>query len=282
MRRIIDPEECRRQYRGLGLERAYHGSIAGAGGGAGFIGTGFHPGQVPGHLGTWINNPATITLGSGKSGLGVSNWAPTLWNKTVGAVPWVQATAANQPTYSATSFNSTKPGITLNGTSDFLTADSLAISGSRQPRLDIIALRWVGNSATQALLSMGNLANNARELTYIVSGPYRNYFCDDAPNGGDITSGLASTTNPGVLSIHNTGTYLQMFLDGVPGTKDSVNWINGVKTMSTLTLGVERDKAANPTAIFGNVTVAGIIRIAASVPLPVVKRCESWLRSKVF
>lgn len=92
----------------------------------------------------WLNfTPASlgsdlISWWDSSSGVGLSGSAVTSWTDKVGSLAPAQGTAANQPTFSATSYNG-KPGISFDGTADHLTVTSVGSLPTGTAQVDMFA-----------------------------------------------------------------------------------------------------------------------------------------------
>jgi len=96
------------------------------------------------------------------------------WSSIKGATPAVQATDANRPVYSATSFNG-RPGLTFDGVNDSLTSTGVGLlpTGASPGEIWVLAdqTTLVADTATRFLLAYGaNGAFQRQVLRSVISG----------------------------------------------------------------------------------------------------------------
>lgn len=148
----------------------------------------FYPANLgPYMLALWdAENSNSLTLDSG---------TVTTWVDTVGGIAPTQATAANKPAWSATSFNS-RPGITFDGTNDVLEAGTVSLpSGATDCELWALVSQSALAADATARTAFGYGNNNmARLIQRNVSGGV-NRAQGVVGNGAANTSVLETTVD---------------------------------------------------------------------------------------
>jgi methionine-rich copper-binding protein CopC len=99
-----------------------------------------------------LSQPSALWLDASDSGtITLSGSAVSQWNdKSGNSRNFAQATGGNQPAYSATSFNTSYPGVTFDGSSDFMSAGDTLDVGSQS--LGIIAAVKYNTSNTSGMV----------------------------------------------------------------------------------------------------------------------------------
>lgn len=207
-----------------------------------------------------------------------------------GANPLVQATALNRPAYSATSWNSSYPGITFDGVQDILTANGLAssVTGTDQPFTvqllgQMVTLGSVGNIRT--IWGFGNTADDnplhdlrlPASTTGIVSSGRR----DSGAIAKIKDAATAITTSREMRSLVFNGTKVSLYtngtldsnLDGVSSTADNDV---GALTLNTFSVG-----GFTRTTIsgFSNFTMGAILVYAGTLSGAEIAKNERYLEN---
>jgi Concanavalin A-like lectin/glucanases superfamily len=212
----------------------------------------FTPASLSG-LRLWLRSDMGITL----NGSTVSAWDDQSGNGNNAT----QGTAANQPTYQATGYPGSKPGVLFDGADDFLIADGMAavLTGSDVPYTAYLRASVVTN-ADESFFSAGNSASDDPVIMVNsqATGAVR-LFRRNAVDGTTIdlvTTQTISTGNAHRIGDIFTGTARTCRLDGAATSVNNTACDVPSFTVNQFTLGCLRRIA---TSGFLNFKLAEIV-----------------------
>lgn len=192
--------------------------------------------------------------------LSLSGSSVTAWRTVKNGYSAEQATGANQPTYSATSFNG-RPGLTFDGTNDDLTLSGVgnfptgATAGEIWALVDQTALGSDGVAVRNLFGYGGGSLATDRRLRRTIPGTV---------NTADLVITSTSASQAGysgrcVLRAVTTGTAHRVDLNGVPGTPATATPATGTTRVRI---------GASPAGATGSDFHQGVISlIAVTAPL---------------
>lgn len=147
----------------------------------------------------------------------LADGAVSSWVDKISSINPVQATGANQPTRAATSFNTTFPGVTFDGTADHLgvtIVGSPLPTGSTPGEIFVVAT-GTDQAGVNTLVSYGDNAGGSRQLRRAGTEVLQ---LNDASS--TLSGTVAATTTPFIGSGFWKGTEQRGYLNGTPFTNN--------------------------------------------------------------
>lgn len=177
----------------------------------------WRPNALAGSLSLWLDaeDTSTITL----NGSTVSQWADKSGNGRNAA----QATAANQPAYSATVLNG-KPGVTFDGVNDFLSGAGSVLTGNSQAT--ICCVFTTSQTTTQNPIMVGTSTATATSLAIGSTAAKYNFYSWGIGTEGTYTPISPADTPIIAVGSRSPANINSLFINGNSGSSGNTGGIN--------------------------------------------------------
>lgn len=188
------------------------------------------PTWEPASLGSWAPTDlgaSLIAWWDAGSGVTESGGAVSAWADSVGALTVAQGTAGNKPTYSATSFRGA-PGITFDGTDDYLSVNSTGSlpsgNSAREAWVLVQQTALVADATDRRVISWGSTNSVARTEVFRRVQSSNNVVAGFVGTG----SGSVGAFGPNGFDDYRsarvvvTTAAISAYMNGVAGTPNSV------------------------------------------------------------
>lgn len=234
---------------------------------------------TPANVGTtaWFDaaDATTITL----NGSTVSQWA----DKSGNAANIAQATASQQPSYSANGLNS-KGLLTFDGSNDYLYSDAIPLRGATLTTFIAVYRYITGGGSEDLVLGLGQTTDSQRirSLYRSANGTTQGY----AGWGAELTSSSLDCDIGGTHHIWSavqssqTAPQLSMWRDGTidSGAPRSLSGTLSPTTTDGFTIGSL--KGGSVSNYYSNVSVAEVLVFYRAVSADTRQKCEGYLAHK--